>query len=55
MKQPDRHHYMEDMNGQDFGENLINGELYVDLNSASSEDDKSDTDIIFDILNRHER
>lgn len=56
MKLPDRNHYvMEDIDGHDIGENLLNGELYVDLSSASSEDEKSDTEILFDILNRHER
>lgn len=51
----DRYHYMEDMDGHEIGENLINGELYVDAVSVSSDDEKSDTDILFDILNRHER
>lgn len=54
MKLPERH-YMEDSEDLEIGENLINGELYVDLISDSSEDEKSDTDILFDILNRHER
>lgn len=55
IKSLERHHYMEDLDGHDIGENLINGELYVDVTSASSEDENSDTDILFDILNRHER
>lgn len=55
MKVPDRNHYMEDMYDHEIGENLINGELYVDTVSVSSDDEKSDTDILFDILNRHER
>lgn len=52
MKIPERH-YMEDLDGHEIGENLLNGELYVEL--TSSDDEKSDTDILFDILNRHER
>lgn len=46
---------MEDTDGLEIEENLINGESYADLISASSDDEKSDTDILFDILNRHER
>lgn len=46
---------MEDLDSNEIGENLLSGELYVDLTSPSSEDEKSDTDILFDILNRHER
>lgn len=52
VKLPERH-YMEDLDGHEIGENLLNGELYVEL--TSSDDEKSDTDILFDILNRHER
>lgn len=44
---------MEDLDGHEIGETLLNGELYVGM--TSSDDEKSDTDILFDILNRHER
>lgn len=48
-------HYIEDILQYDTGENLLNDELYEDVNSANTDDDHSDTDVIFDILNRRER